>query len=225
MASVAGFGIRSIVTPVLAAHTDTKLAVAIVSIPHACGMALRLWTMRRDVDRAVLRSFGIASVVGGLAGALLHTRAESKALADVLGALLVFAAIVELTGMASQLRLGKRNAWVAGALSGIFGGLVGNQGDIRSAAMLGLEIPKASFVATATAIALLVDGARVPVYVAAQWKSLELHCTTVLLLSIAVLAGTLVGSRVLVRIPHGVFRKAVASLILLLGISMFVLPG
>jgi uncharacterized protein len=225
IASVAGFGIGSIVTPILATHVTTKLAVAVVSIPHACGTALRFWSMRHEVDRAVLRSFGITSAAGGLIGALLHTVVQSKLLSDVLGLLLIIAALLELTGQASRLRFGSRGAWIAGALSGIFGGLVGNQGGIRSAAMLGFNVPKQSFVATATAIALLVDCARVPVYLAAQWNSLAHAGRTILLLVIAVLAGTVLGWHVLGSIPHAVFRRTIAVLILVLGISMFVLPN
>ena len=37
-------------------------------------------------------------------------------------------------------------AWLAGALSGLLGGLVGNQGGIRSAALLGFNLSKANFV-------------------------------------------------------------------------------
>ena len=39
-------------------------------------------------------------------------------------------------------------AWIAGAMSGFLGGLVGNQGGIRTAAMLGFEVPRQAFVAT-----------------------------------------------------------------------------
>jgi uncharacterized protein len=42
--------------------------------------------------------------------------------------------------------------------------LVGNQGGIRSAALLGFGLPGTAFVATATAIALGVDAVRMPVY-------------------------------------------------------------
>jgi uncharacterized membrane protein YfcA len=225
IASVAGFGIGSVVTPILATHVATKVAVAVVSIPHACGTALRFWTMRHDIDRAVFRSFGITSAAGGLIGALLHTVIQSKVLADFLGLLLIFAALLELSGVGSRLRFGRRIAWIAGALSGVFGGLVGNQGGIRSAAMLGLNVPKQSFVATTTAIALLVDCGRVPVYLVAEWKSLAHAGPTVLLLIITVAAGTVLGWHVLGRIPQKMFRKSVALLILVLGISMFVLPN
>src|SRR5437016_5627200 len=83
------------------------------------------------------------------------------------GVLAAFAAVVAgaVAAVAERIRFGSKTAWGAGALSGLFGGLVGNQGGIRSAALLGFNIPKESFVATATAIALVVDAARLPVYV------------------------------------------------------------
>ncbi len=69
VASVAGFGIGSILTPLLAWQVGTRLAVAAVSIPHVAGTALRFWRLRGHVDRRVLLSFGLASAAGGLVGA------------------------------------------------------------------------------------------------------------------------------------------------------------
>src|SRR5262249_44587442 len=43
IASVAGFGIGSLLTPLLAWPLGTRLAVAAVSIPHLVGTALRFW--------------------------------------------------------------------------------------------------------------------------------------------------------------------------------------
>jgi hypothetical protein len=47
-------------------------------------------------------------------------------------------------------------AWIAGAMSGFLCGLVGNQGGCGSAALLGFDLSKQSFVATATAVTLVV---------------------------------------------------------------------
>lgn len=55
VASVAGFGIGSIVTPVMNLHFDTKLAVAAVSIPHFIGSAIRCWNLRKHVDRGLTK--------------------------------------------------------------------------------------------------------------------------------------------------------------------------
>src|SRR5438270_7822852 len=72
IAAVSGFGIGSILTPLLALSMGTKLAVAVVSIPHFIGTALRFVLIREHLDRRVLATFGVASAAGGLTGALLH---------------------------------------------------------------------------------------------------------------------------------------------------------
>src|SRR5688500_800446 len=93
IASVTGFGIGSLLTPTLGMAVGTKVAVAAVSLPHFIGTAIRFWLLRRDVDRAVLRRFGLASAAGGLTGALLHSRASTPALSVIFGGLLIFVAI------------------------------------------------------------------------------------------------------------------------------------
>lgn len=220
VASVSGFGIGSVLTPLLALRAGTKLAVAAVSIPHVLATALRFWLVRKHVNRRVLLGFGLMSAAGGLAGALLHTRFQSPALGLLLGALLVFASVMGLTGLAARLRLEGPWAWGAGLLSGAFGGLVGNQGGIRSAAMLGFDVPKAEFLATATAIGLMVDAARMPVYLAADFKALIPLWPLIALGSAGTLVGTLAGKRVLERLPEKLYRRAVSCAILALGLAM-----
>lgn len=220
VAALAGFGIGSLLTPTLATATGTKLAVAAVAIPHFVGTAQRFWTLRAHVDRRVLFGFGLASAAGGLAGALIHARVTGDALALVFGLLLLIAGVSELTGWMRRVRWGRGAAWVAGALSGVFGGLVGNQGGIRAAAMLGFHVPQQSFVATATAIALIVDLARLPVYVATQWRDLLSVWPLVLIATVGVVIGTAIGVRVLGRLPAPWFRRVLAMLLLALGVYM-----
>src|ERR1700720_260408 len=87
VAAVAGFGIGSLLTPLLALHVDTKTAVAAVSVPHLVGTSIRFWFLRRKVDRALLWRFGLTSAAGGLTGALLQAWASSHALTMVFGGL------------------------------------------------------------------------------------------------------------------------------------------
>jgi uncharacterized membrane protein YfcA len=225
IAAVSGFGIGSILTPLLASWVGTKLAVALVSIPHFIGTALRFVVIRKHVDRHVLWSFGATSAAGGLAGAILHIWLRSAILGYVLGALLVFAGITGITGLASRMRFGRRSAWIAGALSGVFGGLVGNQGGIRSAALLRFNLQRDAFVATATSIALLVDIFRMPVYAASQFHSILSQWPLPGMATAGVVIGTLSGKWMLQRIPENFFRQIVGVIILVLGIWMLVHPG
>jgi uncharacterized membrane protein YfcA len=220
IAAIAGFGIGSLLTPLLALRMDTGLAVAAVSIPHAIGTLVRFGLLREHVERRVLWSFGITSAAGGLVGAFLLARAGSPVLTLIFALLLFFAGFMGITGLSQRLRFQGAAAWIAGALSGLFGGLVGNQGGIRSAAMLGLDVPRDAFVATATAIALFVDAARVPVYLATQGEQLLGLWPLIVVAAVGVVVGTLLGGRVLRRIPETIFRRVVSAIILALGVYM-----
>jgi uncharacterized membrane protein YfcA len=220
VASVTGFGIGSLLTPLLALDVDTRLAVAAVSVPHVVGTAIRFYLLNARVDTRVLWSFGLTSAAGGLAGAALQGQSTSSRLNVVLGCLLLFAAMSEVSGLAKRMRFRGALAWIAGALSGLLGGLVGNQGGIRSAALLAFPLARDTFVATATAIALFVDGARMPVYVATQYRDMLAIWPWMIAATVGVSLGTVLGSRTLKRMPEVWFRRVLAAILTILGVTM-----
>ncbi len=222
IASLAGFGIGSLLTPMLGLKTGISLAVAAVSIAHLCGTAMRFFFLRKYINRKVLISFGLTSAVGGLTGALLHNTFQNIVLTIILGCLLVLAGILGLTGLSEKLKFKGPVAWLAGGVSGLFGGLVGNQGGIRSAALFGFELDKNQFVATATGIALMVDVVRVPVYLAVQWSQIISVWQYILIMITAVIVGTFAGKKVLEKLPEPVFKKSVAAIILAVGTFVLV---
>ncbi len=245
IAGVTGFGIGSLLTPVLALQVDTRLAVAAVSVPHLAGTALRFWilvprrfawwrgsptaepgrdaaggTAASGIDRRVFWNFGLTSAAGGLAGALLQGWASNRWLTLIFGLLLLFAGGGELTGVTRRMRFHGPAAWMAGAASGLLGGLVGNQGGIRSAALLGFDLSKQTLVATATAVALLVDGARMPVYITTQAGEMGALWSWIAFATVGVVIGTVLGTRLLIRIPEGWFRRVLALVLAALGAAM-----
>jgi len=150
----------------------------------------------------------------------VHVWVSSRALAVVFGVLVAAAGVSELTGWMQRVHWGRRSARVAGALSGALGGMVGNQGGIRTAALLGFDVPKESFVATATAIGLFVDAARMPVYLASEWREILRIWPLVVTATAGVVIGTLLGTRMLGRIPQQAFRRVIAVLLVALGLYM-----
>lgn len=206
----------------LAFSVDTRLAIAAVSVPHLIGTAQRFWTMRRNIDRRLLLEFGLTSAAGGLIGALMHGRLNNRGLTIVFGFLLLFTAVAELTGWMRRVHWGRSFGWVAGALSGFLGGLVGNQGSIRTAGLLAYEVSPKAFVATATTVALIVDGSRMPVYLATQGRQIAALLPLLAVATGGVVAGTVLGIRILRRLPEKTFRRTVAILLAILGVSMLV---
>lgn len=220
IASITGFGVGSLLTPVLALQTGMRAAVAAVTIPHLLASGIRFWQLRRSVDWRVVRSFGLTSAAGGLAGAFLHGTLSSAWLTGVFALLLVFAGAAGLTGLSERMRFRGPWAWVAGAVSGLFGGLVGNQGGIRAAAMLGFDVRREAFVGTATAVGLIVDGARLPAYVWSDGAEMARLWAPILAMCAGVTIGTLAGKALLSRIPESLFKRIVGALILALGVWM-----
>jgi uncharacterized protein len=220
VAAVSGFGIGSLLTPVLALQLDTRLAIAAVSIPHFIGTAQRLWTMRRNVDRRLLIEFGVTSAAGGLVGALLHSQVNSRGLNVIFGCLLLFTAVAEFTGWMRRVNWGRGFGSVAGAISGFLGGLVGNQGSIRTAGLLAYDISPIAFVATATTVALIVDGARMPVYLFNQGRQIFELWPMLAVATGGVVVGTAAGTRILPTLRQTAFRRSVAILLAALGVYM-----
>ena len=79
---------------------------------------------------------------------------------------------------------------------------------------------KEAMVATATAVALIVDGARMPVYFAVEGAGILQAWRIILVAIVGVLLGTFYGVKVLRRIPARIYPELLSFLILALGICM-----
>jgi hypothetical protein len=217
-ATLVGFGIGSLLTPLLALRFGTDVAIVAVTLPHAFATAFRCWRLRAHINRTVLIQFGLVSAAGGLLGALFFTLLSAPILNRILGALLLMTAFAQLTGLASRWQPRGVLVTVLGFISGVFGGLAGNQGGVRAAALTTFKLSPLVFIATATATGLLVDMARVPVYV---WKAgdqiLDL-AQPIGIATVGVLIGTVVGERILLGLAPERFIQIVSVAIGILGL-------
>lgn len=217
-ASIAGFGIGSILTPLLIGRLGASLAVAAVSIPHAIATAVRCWRLRRAISWAVVRSFGVLSAAGGLIGALLYTRVGSRALEITLGVLLVATSVASLSDWTRRWKPHGIVVPTLGFLSGLFGGIAGNQGGLRAAALLTFSLTPKAFVATSTAVGLAIDAARMPIYVWRAGPELLTAMAPIAVATVGVLIGTLFGERLLFGLSPERFHRIVGILIGMLGV-------
>jgi uncharacterized protein len=223
-ASVVGFGIGSLLTPVLAVCVSMDLAIAAVALPHLAGGLLRGWRLRRSIDWRVLVRFGSLSALGGLVGAFAFASVAPSVLARVLGALLVLTSVAGITGWSERWKPQGLVVWIFGALSGFFGGVVGNQGGLRAAALSAFDLEPTAFVATSTLIGVLIDLVRTPVYLFRAGEGLAGVWALVTIAIVGVLAGTLLGERMLMGLSRTRFRVIVSVAIGLLGLWFLLRP-
>ena len=221
-ATVVGFGIGSLLTPLIAWRFDTSTAVAAVTIPHAAATAFRCWRLRAHIDRMDLLRFGLLSAAGALVGALLYTQLGPTALTRVLGGLLILTAIAQLTGWSRRWKARGPLVAILGLVSGFFGGVAGNQGGVRAAALTGLGLTPKAFVATATATGLAVDLVRTPIYLWSSGATVWSLRVPIAIATAGVLLGTLVGERILLGLSPERFAQIVAVSVGVLGVWLVV---
>ena len=218
----AGFGLATMITPVVFLWLDPHEAVAVVAIVHGSHNAWKLKVLRKSVDYTAVRRFGWAMVIGALIGASLNTVVESEPLLLIVGIALVILPLLSITEGWTNFRLPEAEDRIGGFGSGFFGGLTGHQGALR-AMFLQKRLPdKSEYAATAAVLALVVDVTRVPVYVALEgWQILDAGWLILGLILAAVL-GVQLGKRWLKKwksdtIRNGILVAIVASGVLYIG--------
>jgi uncharacterized membrane protein YfcA len=75
--------------------------------------------------------------------------------------------------------------------------------------------------ATATAVALLIDAARTPIYLARGAEALVGLAAPIAVATVGCVAGTILGERVFFRIPADRYRTLVGAAVIALGLWLF----
>lgn len=225
VAAISGFGMGSILTPYLLLRYQASEAIVLVALPHAWATAFRMLRLRHDIHWPTFRQFGLASAVGGLAGAFAQGMIGGPGLVSLLAVLLFLAGTGELRQRSVPLPQGRGWKLIGGALSGFFGGMLGNQGGIRSAALLRFGLTPRQIVATATATALLVDGARLPVYLTTAGSIITSEYGAIICMAAGATLGTLLGVPVLGRIAEVAYRRLVGGMLITLAILLLIMAA
>ena len=212
----AGFGLATMITPVVFLWLDPHEAVAVVGIVHGSHNAWKLKVLRESVDFEAVKRYGWAMVLGALIGAALNTAVEADPLLLIVGIALVILPLLSISEAWTNFRLPEAEDRIGGFGSGFFGGLTGHQGALR-AMFLQKRLPdKSEYAATAAVLALVVDMTRVPVYVALEgWQILDAGWL-ILGLVLAAVMGVQLGKRWLKKwksdaIRNGILVAIVAS--------------
>jgi uncharacterized membrane protein YfcA len=216
-AAVVGFGIGSLLTPLLLMRLSATLAVAVVAVPHLIATAVRLLHHRHAIEKSVLVRFGLASALGGVTGAWLQPMFGERWLFVALGVLLIATAAASLTGNFGGWKPPAVVAMGLGALSGLFGGLVGNQGGLRAAGLLAFNLPPRAYLATSTAVALIIDAARTPIYLARAGNELLALAGPIAVATAGCVLGTILGEKVFLGLSPDRYRRIVGAAVGLLG--------
>lgn len=214
--TIAGFGSAMILLPVALFFFDFKTALVLVAFMHLFGNLGRITFFFRGLSWRPFIYFGLIGLPCTVFGAMLVTRMDQKALEAGLGIFLVAYGLFSLLKPTFRMKQTRINMLAGGAASGFLAGLIGTGGALRSAFLTAYKMPKARYVGTAAALAIVVDGARIPPYLKDGLLSGSYYWMLPVLFVLAI-AGSYSGKRLVKKIPQRVFSKIVLGCLVLAG--------
>jgi hypothetical protein len=233
-----GFGLGTILLPVFTIYYDAPIAVGLTAIVHFLNNSFKIGLVYKNINWKVVLKFGIPSLLAAIIGAYLlklisnqstilttyqlNTHSFHISLFNVIiGLLIIFFSLFEIIPYFKNLSFNEDKLTIGGLLSGFFGGLSGHQGALRSAFLVKLQLQKESFIATGTAIACIVDIARMSIYaITFDFSHVKNNAMVLMIAVIAAFLGAYIGNKLLKKTTYGFIKWFVTIFMITIALLM-----
>lgn len=232
-----GFGLGTLLMPVVAIFFPVEIAIAITAMVHLANNVFKVALLGKKANRSVLLSFGITAVTFAFLGALVlgwlsdaspifeyyafGNQIQVSPLKLVVGILILTFVMLELSPWFSSIALSRKYLPYGGVVSGFFGGLSGHQGAFRSMFLLKAGLNKEEFVATGVMLAVMVDMSRMLIYgwaMSGQHHGIE--WPLVIAASVSAFTGAYFGSKLLKKITIRSIQIVVSVLLVVISLGL-----
>lgn len=234
-----GFGLGTVLLPAFALFFPAPAAVAATGVVHLLNNLFKGGLVGREAHWPTVLRFGLPAIPGAIAGAyLLSFLSEAPAFqwqvfgrvftpsaaGVIIGASMIVFAILELMPWFQRLAAPPKLIPVGGLLTGLCGGLTGQQGALRSMFLFKSGLDAAKYIATGTMIAILIDLSRLPTYFASfAENTLAFSGRPGALIAVGTVcaaAGAWLGARYMKKATIGIVRILVVTFMLLIGVAL-----
>lgn len=232
-----GFGLGTILAPVMMIYFPIEVAIAVTGIVHFLNNLFKLVLTGRHANKDVVLRFGFPAVIAALIGAMILVKAahftpiisykvfnhthDIYPQKLIIAILLIFFAIVDLIPYFSKLEFSNKMMPIGGFLSGFFGGLTGAQGALRSAFLIKAGMTKEAFIGTTVIISTMVDITRLGVYANGlihQINTTNIHI--IIMATLSAFVGAVFGNKLLKKITIQSLQRFVAGFLIIIAILL-----
>ncbi|PIS05113.1 MAG: sulfite exporter TauE/SafE family protein [Candidatus Buchananbacteria bacterium CG10_big_fil_rev_8_21_14_0_10_42_9] len=222
--TLTGFGTSTIMVPVLLLWLPLPQTLLLVGVVHWFGNIWKITLFRQGFDWRLVLWFGIPGIILTWFGAQFIFSVSDQALSRTLGVFIIAYTIFLFIKPSFKFKQNAITAVIGGALSGFFAGIFGIGGAIRSAFLTAFNLPKAIYIATAGAIGLVIDSARLLTYWTGGSRLLELPYWSLIIFIPASLVGAQLAKKVVDRIAQRNFRFVVVAFLFGVGVKLLFWP-
>lgn len=219
--TIGGFGSSVFFVPLANFFFDFQTVLGLTALFHVFSNISKIALFKKGLDKKLLLSIGVPSVVFVIVGGLLTQFLDNTILEIVLAVFLIAFSLLFLIKKELVIKPTSKTTFIGGSLSGFTAGLLGTGGAIRGITMAAFNLEKNVFIATSAAIDFAIDFTRTFVYFFNGYikKDILIYIPFLILIS---WVGTYIGKYILQFIPQEKFKQIALGLILFIGIVMFV---
>lgn len=222
--TMAGFGISTIMVPVLLIILPLPQTLLLVGIVHWFNDIWKMLLFRNGIRWKLLLAFGLPGIFTSFLGSSLSLRISREILSRALGVFLIAYVIFIIFNRTFKLSQKLSVAISGGILTGFFAGIFGIGGEINAVALSAFNLEKAVYVATAGAIAFMIDSTRIATYIQGGTRLDPVLVSGFLIFIPVSLIGAMIGKIGIEKIPQEKFRNFVAVFIFLFGLKLVLFP-
>ncbi|HJM68821.1 MAG TPA: sulfite exporter TauE/SafE family protein [Candidatus Babeliales bacterium] len=222
--TIVGFGISTIMIPILVFFYPFTQVLLLVGILHWFSNIWKLALFKHGIDWKLIIAFAIPGMIATTFGALLSVHEPQEFLARTLGIFLMTYVIFLLIHPTFKMKKHIGYAVVGGSISGFLAGIFGFRGAIRSSFLSAFNLPKEVFIATGAAIALAIDTVRLSVYLTKGSTLTVIPLWALGLLILISWVGAFAARYVVRIIPQANFRPVVVFFLLVMSVKLIFFP-
>ncbi|MDK2771457.1 MAG: sulfite exporter TauE/SafE family protein [Flavobacterium sp.] len=219
--TIGGFGSSVFFVPIANFFFDFQSVLGLTALFHLSSNLSKIALFRKGLNKKLLLTIGLPSVVFVIIGGLLTNYVNTLVLEITLGVFLVTFSLLFLIKKDLVINPEPRESIIGGAISGFSAGLLGTGGAIRGITMAAFDLEKSAFIATSAAIDFSIDTTRTIVY----FENGFIHKHDLIYVSFLIIIswiGTYIGKYILQFIPQNKFKQIALFLILGIGLLMLI---
>lgn len=225
LGTVSGFGISTLMVPIMLFFLPYAETLLFVGVVHWFGDVWKIFIFKRGLNWKILLAFGIPGIIAAYIGATLTFQISTVILSRAVGIFLIaYVAFIALKPK-FKIKPNVTSALLGGGLSGLLGGLTGvGGGAIRAVVLTAFNLQKEIYVFTTGIVGATVDASRIAGYFVGGTK---INNTLLIGLPFFVLMsflGVKIGKLMVDKIPQEKFRFVVAFFLLAIGIKFAIFP-
>ena len=219
-----GFGLGTLLLPAFAFFFPASLAVAATGVVHLLNNLFKGGLVMKHTDWPTVLRFGLPAIPAAILGAFILTNIDQRIGGIIIGSILTIFAFLELQPWFQKINFPKKYIPIGGLLSGLMGGISGQQGALRSMFLLKSDFDAPRYIATGTFIAILIDLARLPTYAFGLSKLSTVITTHQFALigvgTVLAFVGAWLGAKRLKKLTVGSVRYVITGLMFAIGLLL-----